>query len=241
MLKVLLVDDETLARQRLQRQLQKLEIPVQVVGEADNGQRALELAESEAPDVVLLDINMPGTDGLQVAAELARQKIPPAVIFVTAYDQHSLAAFDAEALAYLLKPVSVDDLHRALCRVIKPTRAQIAELVHRDGRKHISYKSHHGVELIPVADIVLLQAEDKYVTAYYPGGEALLDQSLVQLEKEFEERFVRVHRNALVARDAIRGLERKDDHNLVVLQGISIKPMISRRLEAKIRKLVQQL
>lgn len=238
-MRVLVVDDEALARRRLERLLAKIERVV-LVGEAANGAQALEQTESLQPDVVLLDIRMPGKDGLQVARELAQMDNPPAVIFVTAYDDFALQAFDAEALAYLVKPVKLSLLVRALERAGKPNRALSA--VKNDGpRRHLYSKTWRGVDLIPVENIRLLQADHKYVTVYHTGGEAVVSDSLKQLEDEFGEQFVRIHRNALVARDAILGLEQDKGHTRVRLRDISGKPLISRRLEPSLRKLILQL
>lgn len=239
MIKVLIVDDESLARKRLERLLAEID-DVTVVGEAANGMEAIQMADKCKPDIVLLDIRMPGMDGLKAAEKLAQQEIPPAVIFCTAFDDFALQAFEAEALAYLVKPVRSEDLVRAVMRVTKNNRAQLAENG-MEVRKHLHCKSHRGIELIPVDEVQLLQADHKYVTAYCKEQEAVLNDTLKNLEDEFSHRFIRVHRNALVAKDAIKGLVQVDGHTAIQIRDLDIQPVVSRRLEPKLRKLIMQL
>lgn len=243
---VLIVDDEPLARDRLARMLSGLP-DTQVVGQASNGQEALTMARECTPDVVLVDVRMPGMDGISAAQHLAQMDPPPAVIFCTAYDDYAVDAFASQAMGYLLKPVKQHDLESALQRARRVNRVQLAELqqfqgLRGDRRSHISSKTRRGVDLIPVSDIRLFQADHKYVTAYYPAGEALLDETLRELEEEFEEVFVRIHRNALISTLYIEGLERNaDGHYYVRLEGLDIRPQVSRRHVAPLRKLLDQL
>jgi two-component system response regulator AlgR len=208
-IKVLIVDDEPLARIRLQQHVDKIS-HVKVVGQAANGLEAVQLTVKNSPDIVLMDIRMPEMDGLDAARMIAEMTLPPAVIFCTAFDDFALRAFDAQASAYLLKPVKYDDLVSAIERVSRKTRAH---LNHRpqSQRRHLCSRTHQGINLIPIKKILLLQAEQKYVTAYLADGEAVLSDTLKEIEEEFPDLFVRVHRNALVARDAIEGLSSIED------------------------------
>lgn len=239
MIKVLIVDDEPLARIRLRQHLQKMS-DIQVVGQASNGVEAVQTAVKYCPDIVLMDIRMPEMDGLEAAKIIAKMALPPAVIFCTAFDDFALRAFDAQACAYILKPVKYADLVSGIERATRKTRAQIDRRP-QSQRRHLCSRTHQGIDLIPVKDILLLQAEQKYVTAYLADSEAVLSDTLKEIEEEFGHLFVRVHRNALVARDAIEGLSFVDGHLSVTVRDISIKPLVSRRLESKLRQLLPEL
>lgn len=245
-MKVLIVDDEPLARDRLQRMVNAV-AGYSVVGHAGNGQEAVDLAKRLAPDIVFMDVRMPGMDGLAAAQHLAELDVPPAVIFCTAYDDYAVEAFSSQAVGYLLKPVKKEDLSSALSRARKVNKAQLAELqqspaIPFGGRTHITSRNRRGIDLVPVAEIRMFQADHKYVTAFYGDGEALLDETLKELEDEFEGRFVRVHRNALVSIPHIDGMDRSTDGQFYVrLVGIDIRPQVSRRHVAALRKLLQQL
>ena len=192
-MRILLVDDETLARDRLRRMLETTD-EHEVVGEAANGLQAVTLCEECAPDLVLLDIRMPGMDGLEAARHFLELENPPAVIFCTAYEEHAIEAFDLQAVGYLLKPVRKDDLATALSKSVRLNRAQLAALdAADDGRcSHISARTHRGLELIAVGDVRFFQADQKYVTVYYSGGEIIVDETLRELETEFADVFIRV-------------------------------------------------
>jgi len=214
MLKILVVDDEPPARARLLQLLADaaVNVPLQVVGEADRGVAAIDAVDRLAPDVVLLDINMPGMNGIEVARHLSSREQPPAVIFVTAYDEHALAAFDVRALDYLLKPVRAERLIDALARAQRlvqnePRLTEVARAL-GNARTHLTVSERSRMILIPLADIIYLRAELKYVTIRTAQREHLTEESLTTLEAEFGERFVRIHRNTLVARRAILGFER---------------------------------
>lgn len=243
---IVIVDDEPLARDRLRRMVSALP-GHQIVGQAGNGQEAIQVCEKTTPDVVLMDVRMPGMDGLAAAQHLAELDMPPAVIFCTAYDDYAVEAFSSQAMGYLLKPVKQEELAAALNRVRRLTKAQLAELQHNHqvpsgGRTHITSKNRRGIDLVPVAEIRLFQADHKYVTAYFSDGEALLDETLKELEDEFDGRFVRIHRNALIAVSHIEGLERNTDGQYHVrLTGIDIRPQVSRRHVSALRKLLDQL
>ena len=241
-MRVLAVDDEQLARDRLRRLLDDGD--VELVGEAANGIDAIEAVNALQPDVVLLDIRMPGMDGLEAASHLARLEEPPAVIFCTAYEEHAIEAFDVSAVGYLLKPVRKDALHAALAKAGRVNKAQLQALAPEDAdaRTHICARTRKGIELIPVTEVRFFQADQKYVTVRHGDGELIIDDTLRELEEEFGERFVRIHRNALVAVRYITGLERSDDgHFSVRLTDVDEPLTISRRHVAGVRKLVKNL
>jgi len=243
---VLIVDDEPLARERLSRMILALG-GFRIVGQASHGQEAVRLAREAGPDVVFMDVRMPGMDGLAAAQHLAELDPPPAVIFCTAYGDYAVEAFSSQAVGYLLKPVRQADLAAALHRARRVNKAQLAELrqlpgMLLDGRTHITSRNRRGMELVPVAEVALFQADHKYVTAYHGDTESLLDETLRDLEQEFEGRFIRVHRNALVSITHITGLERdQDGQYLVRLRDLDIKPQVSRRHIPGLRQLLGQI
>jgi two-component system, LytTR family, response regulator AlgR len=247
---ILVVDDEKLARERLVRMIQKCE-GNHVIGEANTGREALQKINQLKPDVVLLDIRMPDMDGLEAAQHIMHMDAPPAVIFCTAYSEHALEAFNAQAVGYLLKPVKPEQLEQALNNAQKLTKVQMSSLkavvpaagqkTFR-GRKHISAKTRLGLELVPVDDVRCFQADHKYVTAYHVNGEILLDDTLKDLEDEFGDRFVRVHRNSLVSLDHVEGMDKLSEGQFALrLQGIALKPVISRRHVTELRARLRQL
>ncbi len=239
-MKCLIVDDEALARERLRRMLQEL-AGVETCAEAANGRQALELAAAAAPEVVLLDIRMPGMDGLETARHLAGLQHPPAVIFTTAYGDHALEAFEAQAVDYLLKPIHPERLQQALKKARHLSRAQLDGLQQGEAgagrRTHICASSRGNLQLIPVDEVLYFQADNKYVTVRSAGDQVLIEESLKSLEQEFGDRFMRIHRNALVAVSAIRGLE-KDAHGraCVVLHGVDDCLEVSRRMLPEVRR-----
>ena len=241
-MKVLLVDDEPLARERLRRLLQRLR-PEACVIEADSGETALALLAKEDPALVLLDVRMPGMDGIEVAAAMDRLPAPPAVIFCTAYDEYALEALRHQAVAYLLKPVRESELARALATAGRVNRVQLAALSDGEpaGRSQVSSQGHRGLETLPVADVRCFIAEQKYVTAVAPGRELLIQDALKDLEQEFAAEFLRVHRNALVARRHIQRLRRDTDGGWSVeLDGVDLRPQVSRRHLAAVKARLQQ-
>jgi two-component system, LytTR family, response regulator AlgR len=244
-LRVMIVDDEAPARSRIRDLLADCapEIPVVVAGEAASGRAALELLSAEHADVVLLDIRMPEMDGIEVAQHLQRLEPPPAVIFATAYDAYAIRAFEVNAVDYLLKPIRLARLKEALARVriARPSQAEALRALAREPRSFLSAQERGKVHLIPVGDIIFLKAELKYVTVRTATREYLIEESLTRLEQEYGTRFVRVHRNCLVARAAIRGFERGageggETHWLVVLLGTDEKLAVSRRQHHTIRE-----
>ncbi len=248
-MRVLIADDEPLALDRLRRMVEK--IPgYHVVAEANNGLQAIELADSHKPDILLLDIRMPGLDGLNAAKRITGMIDPPAIIFCTAYDEYAVEAFNAQAIGYLLKPVTIESLQEALSKAVKLNKAQLARL--KDGqstlveagnqRQHIAAKTRRGLELVNIDEIRLFLADQKYVTVHHSGGETLIDETLKDLEKEFPSLFLRVHRNALVALKYIDGLERLENGQYVVrIADTTIKPLVSRRHVPNVRKQIQGL
>lgn len=210
-MKILVVDDEKPARDRL-RQLVEDMADHEVVGEAANGREAINLAANLAPDVVLLDIRMPGVDGIETAHHLNAMDEPPAVVFTTAYDEYAIDAFDARAIGYVLKPVRRERLQGALDHAARLSGRMLAELAAQPSlasrRKHVCARIHDELRLIPVGDIRLFRADQKYVCVHHAGGTDLIDDSLKALESEFVEDFVRIHRGVLVRVGAIDRLEK---------------------------------
>lgn len=249
MLRVFLADDEAPARERLKELLADIaaELPTQVVGEAANGPEVIERLPASRAQVLLLDIEMPGMSGLEVARHLARLEQPPAVVFVTAHDRHAVEAFELNALDYLMKPARAQRLGAALAKASAagaPRPEQLAKAATQP-REFLSVAERHRILLVPVRDIVYLRAELKYVTLRTQQGEHLIEEPLVALEREFAQVFVRVHRNCLVARSAVRGFERAadsgdDPHWNVVLEGVPERLPVSRRQWSEVRQLVKE-
>lgn len=245
-MKILIVDDEKLARDRLSRMVSGIE-DCELVGEAANGLEAVRAVESLDPDVILLDIRMPGMDGLEAAHHISKSEAPPAIIFCTAYEEHAVDAFRVNAVGYLLKPVRQSDLEDALGSAKRANRAQLAALKDDDtvggnARTHISARTRRGIELIPVNEVRYFQADQKYVTVRHGEGELLIDETLRELETEFGERFVRIHRNALIAVRFLEGLERDSSgHYSVRLKGVDDRLSVSRRHVSGLRKFIQRL
>jgi two-component system response regulator AlgR len=247
-LRLLLVDDEAPARARLRDLLGDIatEVPSIVVAEAADGRAALEQAQSGQFDVALIDIRMPGMDGVELARHLARLPSAPAVIFVTAFDQYAVQAFELAALDYLVKPVRANRLADAL----KKARRHADESARLEKsalaiRQNLSCLERGRILLVPVAEIIYLKAEQKYVTACTIEREYLLEESLVHLESEFSERLLRIHRNCLVARAAVAGVERAPDsgdaeaHWQVILEGTADRLPVSRRQWPQVKALLK--
>lgn len=233
---VLIVDDEPPARSRLRQLL--TEIPgFSVVGEASHGEEALQLASELQPDIMLLDIRMPGLDGLQVAAHLATRAQRPAIIFTTAYDEYAIQAFEAQAIGYLLKPVRRERLQQTLAHAARISRVQLAAVPGSLPRTQICAQRGRSLQMIRIEDIYCFQADQKYVTAHYAGGEALLDEPLKDLENEFGERFLRIHRNALVAVAYMDSLEQEDNGSWQVRLKAGLPPLaVSRRHVGEVKR-----
>lgn len=244
-MKVLIVDDEAPARTRLQGMVGDLD-SYEVCGLAANGSEAVEMASQHQPDVILMDIRMPGMDGLEAAHHLQAMEHPPAIIFTTAYNDYALQAFDMHAVDYLLKPVRQERLLESLLHARRMTRVQIAALdaaeEYPGARDRICARVRGSLQLIPVEDIRFFQADQKYVTVCTGELSVLIEETLKALEDEFADAFVRIHRNALVARRYITGMDKDDEgHVRVCLADVNTPLEVSRRHTAQIRKLVKAL
>lgn len=231
-MKIIVVDDEQPARERLCRLIGELE-EYDVVGEAGNGREALELYTTLKPEIMLLDIRMPVMDGLEAAQHLSSDETPPAIIFTTAYSDHALEAFNTHAVGYLLKPVRKEKLAASLAAARRSTRAQL-QAVNNDmgvprARTHLCVHIRGNLELIPVDEIYYFRAEDKYVVLYHRNGQSLIEDSLIKLEEEFGDRFMRVHRNALVAKSEVCGLEQSSAGSILKLKHGEHQLNVSRR------------
>ncbi|TVZ37197.1 LytTR family two component transcriptional regulator [Alteromonadaceae bacterium 2753L.S.0a.02] len=242
---MLIVDDEPLARQRLKRMIENME-GYEVVGEAGNGTEAVAAVDKFDPDVVLLDVRMPGEDGLEAARKISEMPEPPAVIFCTAYDEYALEAFNTLAVGYLLKPVQEKQLLETLQKATKLNKVQknavVAESAPEGQRQNITAKTRKGMELIPISSIQCFIADQKYVTVRHSSGETLIDDTLKELEQEFPDRFVRVHRNALVAIAEIEAMERNSSGQFELrLKSVDYRPVVSRRHVANVRELLSRL
>lgn len=233
--RLLIVDDEPLARSRLRGMLEGMP-SVEVVGEAGDGREAVEKAASLRPDTVLMDIAMPVMDGLEAARHLGELDAGPAVIFCTAYDEHALAAFDAAAVDYLLKPVRKERLEEALRRagrIAVPSEPEPGT----EPRSHLCARLRGSLRMIPIEDVRYLQADEKYVVVHHTRGEDLIEESLKSLEAEFGDRFLRIHRNCLVARDALLELRRDSEgHVRAVLRDDPAELEVSRRCVPQLRE-----
>ena len=206
---IVIADDEPLARKRLIRLLEQLP-GLELAGEATNGKEAITLCSKFQPDIILLDIRMPEMDGIQAAQQLSTLDRPPAIIFTTAFDNHALAAFETHAVAYLLKPVRREQLQQAIEKAQRLNRAQLAQLQQSQNeepvRSHLNVQLGNTTQLIPIDEIDFFRAEQKYVAIYKHGQQFLIDTPLKELEDEFSKSFIRIHRNALVAKKAINKL-----------------------------------
>jgi len=251
MLSVMIVDDEAPARRRLRDLLADLlnELPTTVVAEAANGLEAIEAIGEHEVDVVLVDIRMPKMDGIELAQHLTRLENPPAIIFVTAYDSYAVQAFELNAVDYLVKPVPAARLAAALRKVRQkrvPLTPQVLASIQPSARTHLSCHERGRLLLIPLPEILYLKADLKYVTARTASREYLLDESLTSLEEEFSERFIRLHRSALVAKDAISGFEKNDAEDAetqwqALLRGIPEKLPVSRRQWPLVKSFAKKL
>ena len=253
-LSVVVVDDELPARARLRDLLADaaVEVPNEVVAEAANGELAIQAIANCSEghvDLVLTDIRMPKMDGVELARHLSRLEKPPAVVFVTAYDSYAVQAFELNAIDYLVKPVRLPRLLAALqkARQKRPVIAvQTLEKIQQGARSHLSCHERGRLLLIPVSDILYLRADLKYVAARTAAREYLLDESLTHLEEEFSERFIRLHRSALAARDAIIGFEKSDEDDAetqwrALLRDVPEKLPVSRRQCPLVKQYAKQL
>jgi two-component system response regulator AlgR len=238
-LRVLIVDDEPPARERLRSMLVEFG-QFDVVGEAGHGAQALTLVDQLTPDIVLLDVRMPGIDGLEVARQLASLEEPPAVIFTTAFDEYALQAFDSQAVAYLLKPIRAEKLKLALTKAGRLTRPQLQQVAtaarEPAQRAHIGVRGRDGLKLIPVEEVLWFHADQKYTTVKHLKGEDLIEDSLKTLEEEFAASFVRIHRNALVNTKYLERIARDaSGQHFVHLRGVPVPLEVSRRMAGDLK------
>jgi two-component system response regulator AlgR len=243
-MRVVVADDEAPARNRLRDLLEDCaaSLPLEVVGEASNGRALIDLLQGTAADVVLLDIRMPEMDGIEAAQHLQKLSQAPAIIFTTAYESYALKAFELHAVDYLLKPIRLRRLYESLsrARAVTPLTLDVLHKIAPEARRHLSVQERGRVLLVPVDKILYMRAELKYVTIRTAEREYLLEESLTRLEQEFRERFVRIHRSCLVARDAIESFERLSEQGegqwVVKLRGFDERLQVSRRQQHVIRE-----
>lgn len=241
-MKLLLADDEAPARARLRALLAEIG-GEEIVGEAANGREVLELADRLRPDLVLLDIRMPGMDGLATALELSRLPLPPAVIFITAYDDYLLQAFQVHAQGYLLKPIRREALLEAMHKASTVTQAQLhrlrAEIDTGAEGDFLLARAAGGERRIPLSEVLYVQAEQKYVVIHTLGGEALTDAALRDIEEQHPE-LLRIHRNTLIHRGRLEALERDAEGTILAhLRHSALRLPVSRRLVAEIRQFLR--
>lgn len=241
-MRILIVDDEPPARERL-KQLIDDTGGHEIVGDAGNGQDALAIAGQTRPDVVLLDIRMPGMDGIETAHHLNQFDPPPAVVFTTAYDEYAIDAFDANAIGYVLKPIRRNRLEKALSQAARLTGEALAKVGKETGgegrRLHVCARLHDELKLIPVSDVLYFVADQKYVSVIHPQGRDLIEDSLKSLESEFDDAFVRIHRGAVVAISAIDSLKKDEDgRTRVILRDYDPEDdlIVSRRHVAEVKR-----
>ncbi|WP_201587552.1 LytR/AlgR family response regulator transcription factor [Psychrobacter jeotgali] len=245
-MRIVVCDDEPLARERLARIVQ--ESGHEVVAQATTGDEAIAAVTAKQPDVILLDIRMPEMDGVRCAQALNELEHPPAIIFVTAYDNYAIAAFKANAIGYLLKPANKDELLEALNKAKSLNAAQLNEIrkledpTARPVREHITARTHRGVELVKLKDIYYFTADQKYVKVRHKDGIVLIDDTLKELEQEFGERLFRVHRNAMINLSFLDYLETVDSGQyLVRFKGIDEALAVSRRHLPALRDKIQSM
>ena len=242
--RILIADDEAPARARLRDLLDDCRdsFPLVIVDEARNGREALDVLNRDKVDIVLLDIRMPEMDGMEAARHIAGMSEPPALIFTTAFDAYALKAFEVNAIDYLLKPIRQERLLAALrkTRAAPPVSRAALDAAANQPRRHLSVHERGKIILVPLAEVLYLRAELKYVTVRTATREYLLEESLTSLEEEFQSEFIRVHRNCLVARHAITGFERNSDESesgwAVVIGATGEKLPVSRRQQHVVKQ-----
>ncbi|HIC81216.1 MAG TPA: response regulator transcription factor [Kiloniellaceae bacterium] len=240
---ILIVDDECLARERLAQMVEELGGDHRVAGQAANGEEAVAACREGEVDLVLMDIRMPGMDGMEAAARLAEMETPPAVVFVTAYDEHALEAFERRAVDYLLKPVRKARLEKALARAVTPTRAHLQKIngaAPPDRRTHISAPTPGGIQSVAVEEVLCFRADSKYVAVCHAEGELLVEESLKALEQEFGDLFIRIHRGILAARRHVEGMEKAEEGWRLRLHGMDEGLPISRRHLPAVRRWLRE-
>ena len=247
-IKTVIADDEPLAISNLKAKLATYP-NIQIDACFDNGDETLAYLQTTAVDLVFLDIQMPGMNGLECAEQISHFNPRPAIIFCTAYDQHALEAFKFQAQGYLLKPIAQQDLQQVFNSLTQLTQAQMTGLQQQDDmydtktqRHQIAAKTYRGVELIPIENIYYFLADQKYVTVRHKNGSVLIDETLKDLESEFSDRFIRIHRNALVSLDYLEGLELiAAGQYQVRLRELDERLSVSRRHLPSLRECMHQL
>jgi two-component system response regulator AlgR len=246
-MKIIIVDDERLARDRLRALVNETGVG-EVVGEAGNGRDALGVIHALHPDVVLLDIRMPGMDGMKVAQELKNITPTPIIIFTTAYGDHALEAFEHQAVDYLLKPIRKDRLEKALYRAKALLNPEANSYGQAEGGKRPAARSHISVtirgelRLIPVNQIYYFMADEKYVILYWTQGEVLIGETLKDLEQEFAGQFLRIHRSTLVSMVHITSLSKDSEgRSYIRLKGRTEMLEVSRRHLPEVRKILKDM
>lgn len=245
-MRIVVCDDEPLARERLVRIVR--EAGHEVVAQATTGIEAIRAVKEYQPDVILLDIRMPEMDGIRCSKEINMLEHPPAIVFVTAYDHYAIAAFQAHAIGYLLKPANKDELLDVLTKATTLNTAQLNEIrkledpTAKPSRQHIAARTHRGVELIALNDIYYFTADQKYVKVRHKKGIVLIDDTLKELEAEFERELFRIHRNALINLDYLDLLETVDSGQYQVrFKDINETLAVSRRHLAALREKIQKM
>jgi two-component system response regulator AlgR len=245
-LRVLVVDDEHLARARMRTLLSDCKLPyAEVAAEAANAVQAMELLQRQRFDVALVDVHMPGANGMALARSLQTLVGPPALIFVTAHEEHAVQAFELEAVDYLTKPVRVERLQLALQKAGRFLQARMDASTLDESQDVIVIQERGRTERVPVLQVVYFKAELKYVTVRTAGRSYILDGSLNELEEKYPDRFMRIHRNALIARRAVRALEKHFDVQegegwAVRLDGVDELLLVSRRQLAHVKALIKK-
>lgn len=241
-LKVMLVDDESLARSRLRSLMSDCIQPLALVqAEAASAVQAMELLKHHPIDVVLLDIHMPGIDGLALAQSVRELAHPPAVIFVTAFAEHAVKAFELEAIDYLTKPVRLERLQTALHKAQRFLQDRVRNAPEAEDVLIIQERSR--TERVPLHQVVYFKAELKYITVRTTSRSYIMDGALNDLEQKYASEYVRIHRNALIAKRSVRSLEKQYDPLegecwAVKLHGVDDKLIVSRRQLSHVRELM---
>ncbi|MBL4743574.1 MAG: response regulator transcription factor [Cycloclasticus sp.] len=244
-MRILIADDEPLARQRLKLLAQEICPNSDIYADASNGLEALKQCIELQPDIALLDIRMPIMDGLQAAAEISKAGLQTHVVFVTAYDQYALEAFDKNAIDYLLKPIRKDRLERSIEKISRmaapPANTDNTTEKLRSPRQQFCAHTHHGLKVVAAQNVLFFKADNKYVLACTANDNILLDESLKKLEEEFSDAFFRIHRNALVKIAAIKTIEKSADGSFEIhLHACDERLTISRRHQAELNRLLRQ-
>lgn len=231
-LDILVVDDESLAAERLAGFLADMP-DCHVLATAANAEQAFRIVQLQKPDLLLLDIAMPGESGLDLARRLQALAQPPLVVFCTAYEQHAVAAFEAQAIDYLLKPVRRERLRESIVRAIRLKRTVNTE----DSKDFVAASFSGIIRRIALADIHYLHADDKYTLVHHRGGEHVLDQSLKELEQQYPTQLLRIHRNCLANRSQLRELRRDGEGRIwALLQEVSTPLEVSRRCARELKE-----